>query len=155
MKKMLKYTIISISLISSLYANSIYDDPIKDNVETLKKIEKVKWLDFKTVYNKSIKNKNSKPMLIMVGSTTCHFCKTAKSIIDNNSKISNYINKHFSPVYISQDKDFIPVDLIVPGTPGFWITSNEGKPLFEVKLGMENEDSFLEYLKLIEIIKVN
>jgi len=148
---MLKKIIVGSILIAvSLYANDIYSDPKEDNnsyLNSKKYDQKINWIDFKTAYNLALDKKNNKDLFIMVGSTTCHFCSIAKQMLRKDKKIITYINKNYLPVYINQDKDFIPVDLMVPGTPSFWITNNKGIPLKEMKIGMRSTEDLFNYIK--------
>jgi thioredoxin-related protein len=112
------------------------------------KFDSVQWEDYRAAYSK---RDLKKPMFVMVGSTTCKFCGQAQKIIDSDKEFVNYIMDNFTPVYISQDKDFVPVDLMAKGTPAFWFTSSSGMPYLQPIYGAVPTDMLMGYAK--DIIK--
>jgi thioredoxin-related protein len=153
---MIKKIALSLIMFSSLaYSNNdIFSDPKVDTISYFKTYDNnIKWTDYKSAYNLYLDKKNNKHLFIMVGSTTCTYCKIAKQKINENKELINYINENFIPIYINQDKDFIPVDLMVPGTPAFWVTRSNGVPLYRPIMGLKSVDELFKFLKADTFLK--
>lgn len=106
----------------------------------------VNWTNYKEAYNK---RDNGKPMLIIVGATTCGFCKKEKDNINQNEELVSLINSSLNPVYINQDKDFTPVDLISSATPAIFFAKPDGTVLTKPMLGVVNNEELFQYAKII------
>lgn len=107
----------------------------------------VYWMSYKDAYK--VKS-NGKPMLIFVGATNCGYCKKEKNNINSSEELSVFINKKMNPVYINQDKDFIPVDLISDMTPAIYFATSTGKILTKPMFGVISNEELFQYAQIIE-----
>lgn len=113
---------------------------------SLSLIADVNWMSYKDAY----KNRDNKPMIIIVGATTCGFCKKEKDNINSNDELVSFINKKMKPVYINQDQDFTPVDLMSEMTPAIYFADANGKILSKPMFGVVSNEELFQYAKSIE-----
>ena len=79
--------------------------------------------NYRNLYNDMSDGKLTKPVLLMVGSTTCKFCKKELSKMNSDKTFSDFINNNMEFIYVNQDKDFLPIDYYAEMTPAFFILS--------------------------------
>jgi len=106
-----------------------------------------------TNYNSAIKySKNTnKPIMLVVTSVTCPWCKKLENQILKKSDINILIRKNFVPVILNKDKDNFPRDkLKAKSVPTIFFINSETQDLFHETLGYKSKKNFI---KEIEIAK--
>jgi len=154
MKKFIKlFLILGVITTSNLFGG-LTSDPVKDNISYHSSLERdhlkdydLNWLSYITAFQKSFKENSKKPLLVMVGATDCPYCDSAKVLMKKDNILKRYLSENFHLVYLDQDVDFVPVDLISKGTPAFWFTSEKGIPLRTVMYGLKNTKTLLMHAR--------
>jgi len=106
-----------------------------------------------TNYNSAIKySKNTnKPIMLVVMSVTCPWCKKLENQILKKSDINRLIRKNFIPVILNRDKDNFPKEKFkAKSVPTIFFINGETQNLFHETLGYKSKKNFI---KEIEIAK--
>jgi len=101
---------------------------------------------------KNIAAQEHKLVMVDVSLSNCPPCKYLASHVYTNSKVANYINKHFVPVFYLADKDSIPTEVqnyFTGSTPTIMFIEPNGK-LFTYFMGARKPADFLAVLEEIE-----
>lgn len=83
----------------------------------------LQWHSYKEIYNLSQDKKLYKPVFAFISSSNCKFCKIEMERIRKDSSFQKFLADKFELVYVEQDIDFTPVELVSPFTPTFFVLS--------------------------------
>ena len=100
---------------------------------------------------KSIAAKEHKLVMVDIALTHCPPCRYLASRVYTNTKVADYINKHFVPVFYLADQDSIPLEVqnyFTGSTPTILFIEPNGK-LFTYFMGARTPSEFLSILKRI------
>ena len=89
-----------------------------------------------------------KPLFIFVSGSHCSYCKKELKLFNSDKKFVEKINSKFIPVYIIQDKDYVPNHLLSQVTPTFYFVDNDGEYLTEPIRGALPLSVFYQYTKI-------
>jgi len=138
----MKKTIVKIMMASILSLSLTPNLSAKEELNHLKltqKFESVKWnhLNKKTLYE------GDRPVFLIVGGSTCHFCKILKDNISNSDVLRNILMNNFTTIYVEQDLSYCPDELQSKMTPTIHFLDKDGKqPLIKKVVG----DPGIDYL---------
>lgn len=108
---------------------------------------KVQWMDYDQGMEKA--KKKNKPVLLFFGADWCAYCNKMKAVTFQDSKVSDYINENFIPVYVDADQKKELVSLYeVRGLPTSWFLNATGDKLYGSP-GYMDEKMFLNLLNYI------
>ncbi len=89
-----------------------------------------------------------KPMMIVVGTFTCPWCKKLENQTLKKKQIDQYIKLHFTPIKLNRDEDVYPKKIldtkVVPTV--FFVDPKTSKP-FHISKGYKNKKKFLKELQ--------
>jgi len=105
----MKNLILTITMIFTLQTNLFSQEKLEG------------WLSYKELYILSQDNLINKPVFVFIGKNNCPYCKKEIERIKNSAEFSKYLNNKFITVFINQDEDFIPIDLVSDMVPAFYI----------------------------------
>ena len=143
-------------MVSKLIKNNRSETKIvKHKVETkptpkvkkilVKKVPKVKYVDFKTAIKRA--KKKHKIIFIKVRSTTCKYCDELDSVISSNNKVKKILNKYFEVVMINTDYDDLPIDVRISSTPTLLFLKPHNRELLMNLTGIRALGEFYNILK--------
>ena len=143
-------------MVSKLIKNNRSETKIvKHKVETkptpkvkkmlVKKVPKVKYVDFKTAIKRA--KKKHKIVFIKVRSTTCKYCDELDSVISSNNKVKKILNKYFEVVMINTDYDDLPIDVRISSTPTLLFLKPHNRELLMNLTGIRALGEFYNILK--------
>lgn len=99
---------------------------------------------------KSSKEQN-KPILFVLSSHSCHFCKVLDKDTFQNQEVIEALNKDFiSVIAYTDDGDYVPRYLWRPGTPALWFLLENGEPMFQAVMGAIPAKQFLVALEKVK-----
>ena len=102
-------------------------------------------------FAKQIAKKEHKLVMVDIGLTHCPPCRYLASKVYTDSKVANYINSHFIPIFYLADKDNIPAEVqnyFAGTTPTILFIKPNGE-LFRVIYGARPPQVFLKLLENI------
>lgn len=93
----------------------------------------------------------SKPIVIIVGASTCHYCKGEIELMNSSEEYSSLVNENFYNVYVNQDQIELPPHLNAETTPTtFILDPTNGFPLVQSPaVGAVPIDQMIDYLSKI------
>ncbi len=100
---------------------------------------------------KNIAKEEHKLIMVDVSLSECPPCRYLASKVYTDKTVSDYINKHFIPVFYLADKDNIPVEVqnyFTGSTPTILFIKPNGE-LFYRMIGARPPKGFLEILKAV------
>lgn len=109
---------------------------------------KINWVSYKTYLNMA----KSKPGFIFVSASSCYFCKVEMKRMNANKSFVKFVNKRFIPVFIEEDKEFTPVNLISRMTPTFYLLNSSGNYLISPIIGAQPLDYMLRVMNRAEYL---
>lgn len=94
-----------------------------------------------------------KPIVIVVGASTCHYCKAEVQLMNSSEEYYSLVNTDFYSVYVNQDQIELPPHLNAETTPTtFILDPKNGFPLVQSPaVGAVPIDQMIEYLTKINI----
>jgi thioredoxin-related protein len=92
---------------------------------------------------------SGKPMMIMFSAKHCRACIWMKESVIARPDINEYLAKNYVLAMIDIDKDPIPKNFEVVGTPMFYFQDAKEKFLHKRLIGGKKPDYFLKLLKKI------
>ena len=101
---------------------------------------------------KNIAAKEHKLVMVDIALTKCPPCRYLATHVYTNTKVANYINKNFVPVFYLADQDSIPVEVqnyFTGSTPTILFIEPNGK-LFTYFVGAREPADFLAILQKIK-----
>ncbi len=109
--------------------------------------------DYKTALE--VAKKENKPLLVLLVSHTCRWCRKLENRTLENPRVSDYVNDHFVPLLVYRGEGGYPEDAIrsthVPTT--FFFTP-EGRRLIDPVVGYWEPDEYMSDLtKAVERFK--
>lgn len=97
-----------------------------------------------------------KPMMVVIGTTTCPWCKKLENQTLKKKQIDKYIKLHFTPLKLNRDKDTYPKEIleakVVPTV--FFVDPKTGRP-FHISRGYKSHKKFLKELEKAKNIYYN
>ncbi len=95
------------------------------------------WItSYEKLYRLSEDGKITKPVFLIVGRSSCHYCSLELSRIENSSNFKNFLFKNFTPVIVEEDIQMVPVDFQVENTPTIFVLDPYSlKPLIDPAQG--------------------
>jgi len=89
----------------------------------------------------------NKPVMVLITSTRCKWCKKFKKKTLSNDKIINRLNDKFSVVEVTRKKDDYPYKkLRARAVPTIYFVGADGKPFMRPVIGYWNIENFDSYL---------
>jgi thioredoxin-related protein len=104
----------------------------------------VKFTDIFDAYD--VAAAQEKPVLVMLSKEGCQGCEYMHNVVYKNSKVSEYINKHFVAVNIDVYAESVPEELEYFATPTFYVLDKDENILKRIN-GGQKTDAFLETLQ--------
>ncbi|MFA7084948.1 MAG: thioredoxin family protein [Arcobacteraceae bacterium] len=89
----------------------------------------------------------NKKILVMFTQENCPTCEYMESVAFEDALLANYMNKQFILVKLDINKDTMPQDLNVYGTPTFYILNAQGQKQGRPIVGGGTPQAFLTLLK--------
>ncbi|MFT7002914.1 MAG: thioredoxin-related protein [Sulfurimonas sp.] len=92
--------------------------------------------------------KNSKKLVLMVVDRRgCPYCELLKEDVIESASVTEYINKNFIPLLVTQNDGTYPEDkFIVHGTPTTYFITAKGEIHMSPIIGYVKKDKYLRYL---------
>lgn len=84
--------------------------------------------------------KESKPMLVIITSEQCRWCRKLESTTLEEPSIVNQINSRFSAVHVTRDKSVYPKNLTAKMVPMSYFLDSDGKVLYSMPGYWSSED---------------
>jgi len=109
-----------------------------------------KKMDYFTNYQeaKEVSIDKYKPMMIVIGTVTCPWCKKLENQTLKKQNIDKFIKLHFTPVKLIRDKSKYPKNMlkakVVPTV--FFVDPKNEKP-FHIATGYKSKKKFLKELE--------
>ena len=127
-----KILLIAILTMSSLYASG------------------VKWSkDYNTGIAKA--TKENKPMLFISSRHSCKYCVMLDEQTLKDDGVIKALNRDFvSVTSYSDENDYMPRDLYMPGTPAIWFLFPDGTPMYQPLPGYIEAKQFLNALAIVK-----
>jgi len=138
MKKIIIAAVIAGGLLLGPSSILAKDDTF-DYVKLEHKFNKIEWAPFN---NKNF-TKGTKPIILIVGSTTCGYCKKLKQTMNQDKALRNIIMNNFTPIYVEQDISYLPEYLKTPMTPTIYFLTADSKHLLIDKVVGAPEAGYL------------
>ncbi len=105
--------------------------------------------DYATALEKA--KKLNKPVLFVISRHTCRWCVHLERTTFQDPKVINVLNRDFVNVISYTDEgDYIPRDLYVPGTPTLWFLDSTGEPLFRPVQGAIGAKDMYRATQIVE-----
>lgn len=76
--------------------------------------------------------KESKPMLVIITTEQCRWCRKLEATTLEDPAIIQQINTRFSPVHVTRDKSVYPKNLTAKMVPMSYFLDPEGKVLYSM-----------------------
>jgi len=76
--------------------------------------------------------KESKPMLVIITSEQCRWCRKLESTTLSDDEIVSKINSRFIPVHVTRDKSVYPKNLTAKMVPMSYFLDSTGKILYSM-----------------------
>jgi uncharacterized protein YyaL (SSP411 family) len=76
--------------------------------------------------------KESKPMLVIITTEQCRWCRKLEATTLSDDEIVSKINSHFVPVHITRDKSVYPKNLTAKMVPMSYFLDGNGKILYSM-----------------------
>lgn len=112
--------------------------------------------DFESAVAKAQKEK--KPIFFTISSHYCKWCLRLDRGTFRDKKVIEALNASYvNVISYTDEKDYIPRQLWLPGTPGMWFLNSDGKPLFQPIRGYAPASDLVEATKIVmkEFNKIN
>ena len=93
--------------------------------------------------------KEQKPLMILMSTTHCRYCKQMHREVFSNQAVSDYLNRHFISVEIDVEHDSYPEALSVPGVPAVFFFSADLGTRYEKIIGPRHPMMFMQTLQEI------
>jgi len=106
-------------------------------------------IDLKIDYEEAVEigQIDKKPIMILITSKRCKWCKKLKKKTLSNDKIINRLNENFSVVEVTRKKDDYPYKkLRARAVPTIYFLGSNGKPFMRPIIGYWNVENFSSYL---------
>ena len=97
--------------------------------------------------------KEKKPLMILMSTAHCRYCKQMHKEVFANPSIADYLNTHFISVEIDVEHDTYPEALSVRGVPAVFFFSYDLQTRYEKILGPRHPMMFMQTLQ--EIVPKN
>ena len=95
----------------------------------------------------SIGKIEGKPVMVLITSKRCKWCKKFKKKTFSDDKIINRLNENFSVVEVTRKKDDYPYKkLRARAVPTIYFLNSNGKPFMRPVIGYWNIENFNSYL---------
>jgi thioredoxin-related protein len=105
--------------------------------------------NFETAIAEAIKL--DRPLLVIVSSHTCYYCDLFKKTALKDERVVEDLNKNFvSVIAYSDEKDFIPRELLIGVTPAIWFLKPSGDVMFQPIKGAVDKESFFTALTVVK-----
>ncbi|MDD5716273.1 MAG: thioredoxin family protein [Sulfuricurvum sp.] len=76
--------------------------------------------------------KESKPLLVLITSEQCRWCRKLESTTLEDEGIISKINGHFVPIHVTRDKSVYPKNLTAQMVPMSYFLDGNGKVLYSI-----------------------
>lgn len=76
--------------------------------------------------------KESKPMLVLITSEQCRWCRKLEMTTLEDDAVAEQINSRFAAVHVTRDKSVYPKELTAKMVPMSYFLSPEGKVLYSI-----------------------
>lgn len=97
-----------------------------------------------------------KPMMIVIGTITCPWCKKMENQTLKKKHIDNFVQLHFTPVKLIKEKDKYPVKILdAKVVPTIFFLDPKSEKVFHISRGYKNKKKFLEQLQKAKSIYYN
>jgi len=95
--------------------------------------------------------KANKPILFINSTHTCKFCIKLDKEIYQDKRVIEELNKNFiSIISYNDEKDYLPKELYLIGTPSIWFLKSDKKPIFQSIMGYIPVEQFLKALEIVK-----
>ena len=90
--------------------------------------------------------KEHKPMLVLITSEQCRWCRKFEATTLQESEIIDRLNANFTAVHVTRDKSVYPQNLSAKMVPMNYFLDGEGKVLYQIPgyWGVEDYNSVLD-----------
>jgi thioredoxin-related protein len=111
--------------------------------------QEIRWeKDYHTAVAKAQKVK--KPILFVFSSHACKWCRHLEATTFSDPKVIARLNKEFVNVIAYTDEnDYVPRELWMPGTPALWFLDNHAEPMFQAIQGSVGPSDFLGAVDIV------
>ncbi len=93
--------------------------------------------------------KENKPLMILMSTTHCRYCKQMHREVFANKAVADYLNTRFVSVEIDVENDAYPEALNVQGVPAVFFFSPDLKTRYQKILGPRHPMMFMQVLQEI------
>ncbi|MGD9969306.1 MAG: thioredoxin family protein [Sulfuricurvum sp.] len=84
--------------------------------------------------------KESKPLLVLITSEQCRWCRKLESTTLEDETVISQINSHFAAVHVTRDKSVYPKTLTASMVPMSYFLDSNGKVLYSMPGYWPTED---------------
>jgi thioredoxin-related protein len=90
--------------------------------------------------------KDHKPLLVLITSEQCRWCRKFEATTLQDSTIAGRINTDFASVHVTRDKSIYPKNLTAKMVPMSYFLDDEGKVIYSIPgyWGVEDYNSVLD-----------
>lgn len=111
--------------------------------------QEIRWeKDYQTAVAKA--KKVNKPILFVFSSHACKWCRHLEETTFSDPKVIARLNKEFvSVIAYTDENDYVPRELWMPGTPALWFLDNNGEAMFQAIQGSVGPSDFLGAVDIV------
>lgn len=109
--------------------------------------EEIRWTSSYDVAMQMAKKEN-KPVLMLMTTVNCRWCKKLKAVTLKDEKVSAYINRHYVPIAIDRDLDKYPEKHFSVYVPATHLIDPNGRSIISPVVGYWGPDDFMSDLTL-------
>ena len=92
-----------------------------------------------------------RPIFFVVSRHTCRWCVHLERTTFRDPEVIDTLNRDFvNVVAYTDERDFIPRDLYMPGTPTLWFLDERGEPLFRPIRGAIGAKDMVRAARIVE-----
>ncbi len=108
----------------------------------------IEWLDS---YDEALKRSREldRPILLLMVSDSCGWCRKLKEKTLQNPEVENYINRRYVPLMLNRERDEYPSFIKAKYVPTTFYIDPDGKLLIDPVVGYWEADEYMSDLRLV------
>ncbi len=92
-----------------------------------------------------------KPIFFVYSRHSCKWCRHLESTTFRDPRVIAALNGSFvNVVSYTDENDYTPRKLMLPGTPGLWFLDSSGEPMFQPVQGAVGASDLLRAIRIVE-----
>jgi thiol:disulfide interchange protein len=94
--------------------------------------------------------KADKPIFFVFSSHQCKWCRHLETTTFSDPDVIARLNKHFvNVIAYTDEEDYVPRELWMPGTPALWFLDRNGEAMFQAIQGSVGPTDFLGAVDIV------